>query len=175
MYFLHRALKNTKKYSEVGKAKFTLKAPEGDRTFVEFQKGVKFSFNHLRQVVFRGKNRLKGLVSEVKGLCGFDWGDVKYGLFDSDGDIQYNDELLNEKVGYGLLGKLKLGVSQVVIQKVVRVVEAGGIQRVEAQTEQGVVFIGEVFFFVIQFILNVVVFRDCSVEHSSAKFGCAVY
>ena len=130
MYFFHRALRETRRFSEICATRLSFKDQQVDFSWVTFKDGLEFSWARLRKVVEYGVLRLNCLLDKVQAPTGMDLRDPGLGLLFDEKRIKIEDSLANGSLYFGLSGKLVRPHSDVVITSVDSIQEVNSVATV---------------------------------------------
>lgn len=100
IFFVHRALSETKADSTVAEVRFEPIDHEVDPSWVRFKTGACFSFAHLRIGVKKATRDLLSVKDELFSLVAFNPCD--FGLVDEEGSILFEDKADESTFNYGL-------------------------------------------------------------------------
>ena len=143
MWFLREALVHTKCESNTGVVRFDFVDSAVDPTWVVFQKGPSWSWDHMRSLIFSSTKECEDLLAQVEHHVDFSFADPKHGLLDKGGLISFVDEQSNSVVGYGLNGRLSNTLSiHTKIQEVVRCFTKDGASKVSFLEQNGQLITG---------------------------------
>lgn len=143
LHFIQDALAYTKSESSTGVVRLDYIDRERDISWVVFNRGPCWSWDHMRHIVFKGVNDCENLLKEVEDLVGVVFADPSHGLIGPEGEIAFVDNMSNDLIGYGLNGRLdKILPSSVKISTVRALKRIGGLIQVEYLDEKGELSIG---------------------------------